>query len=334
MESEPFPHLIVQNTKPIVMKNIGIRKPCTENWKEMTPTTQGAFCQKCVKQVHDFTGKSNMEIKQILLENNDQSLCAKMTVNQELSLNAEYEFWLYEKNKADQVNKVFLFAFLLVVGLSLLSCNNPQVMGEIQQVEKEVTQILTQENEENTAAAIEFTQGKIAPFEETSEPELMGEVVYLEPRNTRQDFTLPPPHESDTINYNDAIELTRRRTDLHIVGMMVSAPAQIEFFEDTLNPIEKRYTTEGKLIPEAYQLTAFPNPTNAFTKVRIDIIETTLGELLIYDLNGKKIRTLDMQKLEPKQHEIDVDLSNLPKGVYLIVFNSKTFRKSIKVIKH
>ena len=33
------------------MKNIGINKPCSENWNKMTTTEQGKFCQKCSKTV-------------------------------------------------------------------------------------------------------------------------------------------------------------------------------------------------------------------------------------------------------------------------------------------
>ncbi len=41
---------------------INIPEPCHENWDQMTPTTQGAFCKVCSKDVVDFTTYSDQEL--------------------------------------------------------------------------------------------------------------------------------------------------------------------------------------------------------------------------------------------------------------------------------
>ncbi|MBI3238090.1 MAG: hypothetical protein HYZ43_04480, partial [Flavobacteriia bacterium] len=84
------------------MKHIGIQTSCSENWNEMTPTDKGAFCQKCVKQVHDFTNKSTGEIKQVFREMMGQEICGRMTADQELALNAEFEAWRFQSKQGLQ----------------------------------------------------------------------------------------------------------------------------------------------------------------------------------------------------------------------------------------
>ena len=45
---------------------IGIPIPCSEDWKKMEPTEQGAYCGKCQFDVIDFTAKQPEEIRAIL----------------------------------------------------------------------------------------------------------------------------------------------------------------------------------------------------------------------------------------------------------------------------
>ena len=41
---------------------IRIPEPCTEDWSKMAGTDKGAFCNKCAKEVIDFTAKTPKEI--------------------------------------------------------------------------------------------------------------------------------------------------------------------------------------------------------------------------------------------------------------------------------
>ncbi|WP_445383479.1 carboxypeptidase-like regulatory domain-containing protein [Robiginitalea sp. IMCC43444] len=45
---------------------ITIPEPCTEKWQEMSPTEKGANCEKCSKEVIDFTQVSQMELSRRL----------------------------------------------------------------------------------------------------------------------------------------------------------------------------------------------------------------------------------------------------------------------------
>jgi hypothetical protein len=61
-------------------KNIHIRiaEPCHQNWNEMTPTQQGAFCHSCKKNVIDFTRKTENEIYDLVTQPGAQ-LCGRFT---------------------------------------------------------------------------------------------------------------------------------------------------------------------------------------------------------------------------------------------------------------
>ncbi len=111
------------------MKSVGIQHACSEDWNKMTPTEKGAFCQKCAKQVYDFTKRSTTEIKHTLLELKGQEICGRMTITQEKALNLEFEEWIKE-NKTN-FQRLFITALLIVFGLSLFSCEDERDQRQI-----------------------------------------------------------------------------------------------------------------------------------------------------------------------------------------------------------
>jgi|GEM_PF-4034767 len=58
-----------------------IGEPCHEDWKAMTPTEKGRFCDACAKCVVDLRGKSQPEIQE-LFESHQGDLCGSMTPTQ------------------------------------------------------------------------------------------------------------------------------------------------------------------------------------------------------------------------------------------------------------
>lgn len=59
---------------------ISIRKPCHQNWQEMSLTEKGKFCANCQKEVIDFTNSSDKEI--LLVFNNSKDLCGQFRESQ------------------------------------------------------------------------------------------------------------------------------------------------------------------------------------------------------------------------------------------------------------
>ncbi|SFR35735.1 CarboxypepD_reg-like domain-containing protein [Robiginitalea myxolifaciens] len=65
---------------------IKIAEPCSEDWNQMTPTQQGAFCASCKKEVVDFTGMSNRELARRINEaekdKQGEGLCGRFRSSQ------------------------------------------------------------------------------------------------------------------------------------------------------------------------------------------------------------------------------------------------------------
>ncbi len=62
-------------------KFLKISKPCSENWKNMSPSESGNFCDVCAKTVVDFTKLSQLEISKQMQKSNG-NLCARVTQTQ------------------------------------------------------------------------------------------------------------------------------------------------------------------------------------------------------------------------------------------------------------
>ncbi len=60
--------------------HISIPEPCHENWQNMTLAEKGRFCDKCQKNVFDFTSSTDKEI--INTFNQNQNLCGRFLNSQ------------------------------------------------------------------------------------------------------------------------------------------------------------------------------------------------------------------------------------------------------------
>jgi hypothetical protein len=100
---------------------LSIPKPCHENWNEMSPREQGAFCQVCSKTVVDFTSMSDEEVKNYFLKRSGQRTCGRLRNDQLVShgnplshvLEASIPFW-----------KKFLAIVFILFGAFLSACNS------------------------------------------------------------------------------------------------------------------------------------------------------------------------------------------------------------------
>ena len=95
--------------------NIQINDPCHENWQNMTPNQQGAFCNVCNKDVVDFSKKSVTEIKSFFAEKAEGKICGRFEKKQLVYLSfddffASFKYWALSRKFA--VIFFFTFGFL------------------------------------------------------------------------------------------------------------------------------------------------------------------------------------------------------------------------------
>jgi len=107
---------------------ISINKPCQENWAEMTPNQQGAFCGKCLKTVIDFSTKSVSEIKDFFSDTPDQKVCGRFEREQlsDLSFDQFYtKFNRFHFSKRLAIIVCFTFGTCLFESSNALAQTKP-----------------------------------------------------------------------------------------------------------------------------------------------------------------------------------------------------------------
>ncbi len=86
-------------------------------------------------------------------------------------------------------------------------------------------------------------------------------------------------------------------------------------------------------IPEFFDLYQnYPNPFNPVTQIIFDVRATTNVLLTVFDIMGRKVRTLVNQERPPGRYSVRFDAANLPSGPYLLRIQMDGFTKTITMI--
>jgi hypothetical protein len=80
-------------------------------------------------------------------------------------------------------------------------------------------------------------------------------------------------------------------------------------------------------------LSVYPNPTTGITTVSLELILNTESKIEIYNLSGSLVQSekLIITSGDTKQQ---IDISNLPSGVYVLKVIANNKYRTIKVVKH
>ena len=295
------------------MKTFGIQTPCTEDWKGMTPNEKGAFCQKCAKHVHDFSTKSIHEIKSTLLELGDQSLCVRMTVSQENTLNAEFRLWLAQKKRNPQ--QLFVAALLIVFGLALFSCEDEKDQRSIESVQQIAYNIASEQTDKMETAPITDSISEPASPEIVQSEEYYTVGAYYIPSAQAPS---PEPKEEEII-------------EEHILGGIGSL-SYATFLEETTKVAE--LDENGIPYPTEFKALVFPNPAVESTTLEIQAPEKERMNIRLYDASGKFIREIHSGEISRGTFRRQIDLNDLNSGLYLIIIQSKGFKETVRVVKN
>lgn len=114
--------------------DISIKKPCHENWSDMTPNEQGAFCGKCVKTVIDFSTRSLEEIKEFFAVKQEERICGRFEKTQLTALSFDHffnEFKGFSFTKRLAVILFFTFGMALFNASSLNAQVDPSIKGDV-----------------------------------------------------------------------------------------------------------------------------------------------------------------------------------------------------------
>jgi hypothetical protein len=92
-------------------------------------------------------------------------------------------------------------------------------------------------------------------------------------------------------------------------------------------------------IPSEFSLGQnYPNPFNSVTSIKFKVTseggrsQKTEVRLKVYDLNGREIRTLVNEELNPGTYEVRLDAGDIPSGIYFYRMQTEKFTETRKLI--
>ncbi len=76
----------------------------------------------------------------------------------------------------------------------------------------------------------------------------------------------------------------------------------------------------------------FPNPAEEVVNITYQLVNESNVSLSLIDISGKIIEQVNYQELKGT-HELELDLSDIDRGVYIINFKANNFSKAIRLVK-
>jgi len=303
------------------MKNVTIENACSEKWNEMAPNEKGAYCQVCATNVVDFTNKSSLEIKQLLLANSGNSVCGRIKTQQLEHLNTEFELW--NASSKQTIQRAMFFSLLVVFGLTLFSCETEKDKQAIQALQTSVAHVI-ETNNALTAPVVQVSQ--------TSEAVDLPQLIYVDEVSSccKCDIgTIDEPIPLEEVILEEYI-MTEERESVWLGGIGYTVSYN-DFLQDTVQPIE--YDENGIALPTELTSKAYPNPTADFTTLELGLPEKERAEIAVYSMNGKHLQTVYDGKIDRGTSSYSIDLSAYQPGIYLITIRSKKFNETVRVSK-
>ena len=91
-------------------------------------------------------------------------------------------------------------------------------------------------------------------------------------------------------------------------------------------------TTSTKIVPETFSIVNYPNPFNPATNFDYKIVKPSYVTLEIFDVLGRKIKTLVNEFQDAGNHSCIFHADNLTSGTYIYIIRSGNISKSGKIL--
>ena len=112
-----------------------------------------------------------------------------------------------------------------------------------------------------------------------------------------------------------------------------SGSIYLDNFEVLISPATSLDFSLTPMMPEKFALFQnYPNPFNRVTAISYQLLTSSEIELSLFDLLGRKIKTLVQQKQNAGDYSIDCDASELASGIYLYQIRAGDFVQAKKMI--
>ena len=104
-------------------------------------------------------------------------------------------------------------------------------------------------------------------------------------------------------------------------------PVVADFIFRSTTPIENPKETSGA---ETYRLSCYPNPFNASTTIHFTLPQAQNIELSVYDIIGRKLRTLVSEKMNAGNHSAFLTAHDLSSGIYFVRMTTPVYSETTK----
>lgn len=305
------------------MKDFYIEERCTQNWDDMPKTPNGTYCGQCSMEVYDFTNKSSEEIRAMLFQFRDKQLCTRMTKEQETKLNNDFEIWKTSTKK--HMQRATFFTFLLVFGLTFISCNEIQDEKKLETFRQEALNIIDYQNviSENVELQNEITD----PSNDIALPDVQEELIYEIIDTDVAEISF----DTVVISKEDIASMPNRQYVLG--GAVYSTVHYTDYLNEVVPEKEKQYDDKGREIPTEFNAVAFPNPSSGLTNLNLEIPEDSEINISVHNMTGQMIHDFKTRMYLPGTHELGFDLTDHPTGIYLVIIQSKNYKEIVRVSK-
>jgi hypothetical protein len=86
------------------------------------------------------------------------------------------------------------------------------------------------------------------------------------------------------------------------------------------------------VLPEQFNLTAYPNPFNPTTQLEFDLVEPGSVELGVYNLSGQLVQTVLEGDIAAGTHSVVFDATDLASGIYIARLQTENGSKATRLV--
>ncbi len=304
---------------------IRIPEPCHEDWNTMQPDAKGKFCNLCSKSVFDFSNKTDIEIRDILIEYKDQKVCGHFKKTQiDRPLNIKIN--LNDLPRNISATKVFVIAIFLVFGTILFSCTNDKNQ-KIETIEVVNTTLQKEFIKATVTQSLEMITGDMAV--QTGTLNTVCETMHLAGAINIDEG---PYIEEELMTgevatvIEDSVKGKTKLVNLEPkdTTIFIAADTSIKQISRSINK---------EVFSKSSGFIVYPNPNTGEFTIRYAILKKSGVRVDIIDLHGILVKTIvNMADQYEGKYQIPVNLNELPNGIYFVTIIINGKRNTEKII--
>ena len=106
-----------------------------------------------------------------------------------------------------------------------------------------------------------------------------------------------------------------------------------DFYDNMFRGVVINAVSNSTELPATHKLYQnFPNPFNPATEIRFELSKPADVELTVFDISGRKVKTLENRRFDAGGHIVRFDAGDLSSGIYILHFSADGTSESMKML--